>query len=95
MSTEAKNIRSFGIDLVVSLSGSISEGVATVAKIFRSGAQQPAQAAAADTVNVGEDTQPWFASIVGAFDNDPIYARIIENINENRRRLAAEYDVVE
>jgi hypothetical protein len=33
----------------------------------------------------------WLSSIVGAFDNDPVYARIIENIKENRRRLAAEY----
>jgi hypothetical protein len=41
-----------------------------------------------------EETARWLASIVGAFDGDPFYARMIENVEENRRRTVAEYDAV-
>lgn len=56
---------------------------------------QPAKTANANAVNVNDETARWLASIVGAFDGDPFYARMIENIEENRRRMAAEYDTAE
>jgi hypothetical protein len=56
---------------------------------------QPAQTANVNAVNVNDETGRWLASIVGAFDGDPFYARMIENIEENRRRMAAEYDTAE
>jgi hypothetical protein len=63
--------------------------------------QRPAQeeyvpseaTAAANTTSVS--STDWLASIVGAFDDDPFYARMIENMEENSRRMAAQYEIVE
>lgn len=43
--------------------------------------------AVTNTVNVAVANTNWLASIVGAFDDDPIYARIIENVKESRREM--------
>lgn len=43
--------------------------------------------AATNIVNVAAANKNWLASVVGAFDDDPIYARIIENVNESRREM--------
>lgn len=59
------------------------------------GIQPPFEAAETASVNVPDETERWLASIVGAFDEDPFYARMIDNIEENRRRMAAEYDAAE
>lgn len=56
---------------------------------------QPVQTANMNAVNVHDETARWLASIVGAFDGDSFYAQMIENIEENRRRMAAEYDAAE
>jgi hypothetical protein len=56
---------------------------------------QPTKTANVNAVSVNDETARWLASIVGAFDGDPFYARMIENMEENRRRMAAEYENVE
>jgi hypothetical protein len=49
-----------------------------------------------ETINIDvAETREWLASIVGAFDSDPFYAQMIANIEENRRRMIAEYEAVE
>lgn len=96
MSMEATVKGWLGIDFKALIDGNLSLGVA---RIRRGVGVQEEPARPADTttdVVVGNTTSAnWFASVVGAFDDDPGYAQIIENIRENRRRMAAEYEAVE
>ncbi len=79
------------------LAGSIALSVSGFKEMFgfeRSTAQA-AEATNANTVNVQDAATNWLTSIVGAFDGNPVYGEMIENMREAERRLAAEYDGVE
>jgi len=45
------------------------------------------QSQSVNTMPVSEPSKKWIDSIVGAFDNDPSYARVIENGKAYRREL--------
>ena len=55
--------------------------------------QKSASSTTSNSVNIG--ATDWLASIVGAFDDDPVYARIIENVKENRRRMDEQILILE
>jgi len=48
------------------------------------------RATSSQTSNVSDLSQlrtNWIDSIIGTFDGNPVYARIMRNVQENRRRL--------
>ncbi len=49
----------------------------------------------AATINATDDTKQWLASIIGAFDSDPIYAQIMENEREARKRMDEQFIIIE
>ena len=48
---------------------------------------QPAKTANVNAVNVNDETARWLASIVGAFDDNPLYPLILKNEREARERM--------
>ena len=54
--------------------------------------RQGEQTSSANTANLTETARSnWVDSIVGAFDDNPVYVRIMENVKENRRRLEEQF----
>jgi hypothetical protein len=45
------------------------------------------QARSVNTMPISEPSKKWIDSILGAFDDQPIYARIMENAKAYRREL--------
>lgn len=56
---------------------------------------QPAKTANLNAVNVNDDTARWLASIVGAFDDNPLHPLILKNEREERERMAEHFITLE
>jgi hypothetical protein len=48
---------------------------------------QPAKTSNVNAVKVNDETALWLASIVGAFDDNPLYPLILQNEREARARM--------
>lgn len=56
---------------------------------------QPAITANVNAVNVNDETARWLASIVGAFDDNPLYPLILQNEREARERMDEQFIILE
>ncbi len=56
---------------------------------------QPAKTSNVNAVTVNDETARWLASIVGAFDDNPLYPLILQNEREARERMDEQFITLE